>query len=130
LLTRKHLTWGIYLDMPVALTPGQAPGTGTRIIRMTLTGEPGSTACRDTAGEGEARLVNLGITNPGFAPIRRALQYPVDLRIPRPLSVPAESWSFGSGRPIMVTLPPRLRPHLPGGIGRAVNAAHDTTQVW
>src|ERR1017187_8123934 len=69
LLTRKHLTWGIYLDMPVGLIPEQAPGTGTRIIRLTLTGEPGSSAGRDTADD-EAWLVVLGITNPGFAPIR------------------------------------------------------------
>jgi len=39
-LTRRHLTWDTYLDMPVTLTQEQAPGTGTPVIRMTLTGEP------------------------------------------------------------------------------------------
>ena len=62
--------------MPVALTAQQAPGTGTRILRVTLTGEPGSSAGRDTAGErdrageDEAWLVIVRITNSGFAPIR------------------------------------------------------------
>ena len=75
-LTRKHLTWGVYLDMPVALISQQAPGTGTRTLRITLTGEPGNSAGRDPAGErdrageDEAWLVILRITNSGFAPIR------------------------------------------------------------
>ena len=62
--------------MPVALTSQQAPGTGTRTLRITLTGEPGNSAGRDPAGErdrageDEAWLVILRITNSGFAPIR------------------------------------------------------------
>ncbi len=75
-LTRNHLTWGVYLDMPVALISQRAPGTGTRTLRITLTGEPGRSAGRDPAGErdrageDEAWLVVLRITNSGFAPIR------------------------------------------------------------
>jgi len=69
-LTRRHLTWGTYLDMPVALTSGQEPGTRTPIIRTTLTREPDSSAGPDTAGEDHTWLVVLGITNSGLAPIR------------------------------------------------------------
>lgn len=65
-LTRKRIAWEVYLDMPVGLTPGQEPGTGTPMISQLHLGEPSP----GPAGSQEGWLVALGITNPGHTPVR------------------------------------------------------------
>ena len=68
-LTRKRLAWQVWLDMPVALTPLHAGAAG--LACEVLLGEPGLRYDGPyAAGAVPGWLILLGISNPGWMPVR------------------------------------------------------------
>ena len=77
-LIRKRVAWDVYLDMSVGLTPTQALGTDTGMTCEMLLGHPGLRDIGHHTGSAEQGwLLMLGITNPGFVPVRGR-----DFRVP------------------------------------------------